>query len=90
MFVWIRARRAERRRKDSAIRRAIEEFRARRGFAPMGAHVLHLAPQEAIVRVMYMAGRKPPDRAWFAVAEGGGAVRELTFDEVASLETPWR
>jgi hypothetical protein len=59
------------------------------GMAPIGGHVLRLDAQEAIVRVMYMTDHMPPDRAWFAVSESG-AIRELTFDDVAGLETPWR
>jgi hypothetical protein len=58
--------------------------------APMGAHVLRISESEAVVRVMYMADHKPPDRAWFSVPEAGGPVHELAFEDVASLESPWR
>jgi hypothetical protein len=90
MLARVRARRAERRRRDDAIRRAVQEFRERRGFTPMSAHVLHRTPQETIVRVMYMTNRIPPDRAWFVVSKATGFVRELRFKDVADLETPWR
>jgi hypothetical protein len=90
MLARLSAWRAERRRKEKAIRHAVQEFRQGRGFAPMGGHVLRLGPRETIVRVMYMAGRKPPDRAWFAISEADGTVRELTLNDVQHLETPWR
>jgi hypothetical protein len=86
----LRAWRVERQRKDAAIRRALQEFRAKRGIAPMGAHVLRLDPEETIVRVMYLTDHIPPDRAWFAISTATGAVRELAFNEVANLESPWR
>lgn len=56
----------------------------------MGAYVLHLSPEETIVRVMYMTDHIPPDRAWFAISAIGDSVRELTFEDVAQLEKPWR
>jgi len=90
MLARLRAWRAERRRKDGAIRRALQEFRARRGIAPMGAHVLRLTPEEAIVRVMYLTDHIPPNRAWFAISILTGDIRELTFKDVADLELPWR
>jgi len=90
ILAWLRTYRAERRRKEGAIRRALVELHRRRGFAPIGGHVLRLDPRETIVRVMYMTDRRPPDRAWFALSEVSGTIRELTFDDVAELETPWR
>jgi hypothetical protein len=81
---------AERRRKAELMKRALAEFRRTRVEVPMGAHVLRLDGDEAIVRVMYMTDHIPPDRAWFAVPRVGGLVRELAFDDVASLESPWR
>jgi hypothetical protein len=90
MLARLRAWRAERRRRDEAIRRAVKAFREIRGFAPMGSHVLRVDPEQTIVRVMYMTNRKPPDRAWFAVSQTDAGIRELTFDDVAHLETPWR
>jgi hypothetical protein len=57
---------------------------------PLGGHVLRLGPQEAIVRVTYFTNHIPPDRAWYAVSEVDEKVRELSFDEVAHLESPWR
>jgi hypothetical protein len=90
MLVWIRARRAAQRRKGEATRRAVEEIRTRRGVIPIGGHVLCLEAEETIVRVMYMTDHMPPDRAWFAVPASGGAIRELTFDDVAGLESTWR
>jgi DUF1009 family protein len=86
----LRAWRIERQRKDAAIRRALLAFREKHGFAPMGAHVLRLDPEEAIVRVMYLTNHIPPDRAWFAISIATGAVRELAFNDVANLESPWR
>jgi hypothetical protein len=80
----------ERRRKAVVMERALAEFRTKRGIAPMGAHVLRLDGDEAIVRVMYMTDHVPPDRAWFAVPRTGGPVRELVFEDVASFESPWR
>jgi hypothetical protein len=50
----LRAWRVQRQHKDAAIRRALQEFRAKRSIAPMGAHVLRLGPEETIVRVMYL------------------------------------
>jgi hypothetical protein len=85
----LRAWRVERQRKDTAIRRALQEFRAKRGLAPMGAHVLRLGSEETIVRVMYLTHHIPADRAWFAVSTTTGAVRELAFNDVANLESPW-
>ena len=86
----MRAWRRTRRRKEAAIRRALVEFRARRGATPMGGHVLLLALHETIVRVMFVTDRIPPDRAWFAVSETDATVRELSFEDVAHLEGPWR
>jgi hypothetical protein len=56
----------------------------------MGGHVLLLAPHETIVRVMFVTDHIPPDRAWFAVSETDATVRELSFEDVAHLEGPWR
>ena len=90
MLARLKAWRTERRRKDAAIRRALQEFRERRGFAPMSAHVLRQDPEETIVRVMYLTNHIPPDRAWFAISNTTGDVRELAFKDVADLESPWR
>jgi hypothetical protein len=103
VFSRLRARLAEWRRKQAeqaaqraieqaAIDRALERFRATRGTDPMGAHVLGRRSGDVIVRVMYLTDHIPPDRAWYAVPEidAAGAVRELSFAEVADLETPWR
>jgi hypothetical protein len=90
MLVRLRAWRVERQRKEAAIRCALQAFRDKRGFAPMGAHVLRLDPEETIVRVMYLTNHIPPDRAWFAISNATGAVRELAFRDVANLESPWR
>ena len=76
--------------KRAAIERALAEFRMTRGWAPIGAYVLRLEEDEAIVRVMYMTNHRPPDRAWFAVLRTGAAVRELGFEDVAAIESPWR
>ena len=80
----------KRRWKRAAIERALAEFRRTRGTAPIGAHVLRLEEDEAIVRVMYMTNHIPPERAWFAVRRTGAAVRELGFEDVTGIESPWR
>ncbi len=86
----LRIRRATRRREEAAIRRAVDHFEASRGVRAMGGHVLRLDDHEAIVRVMYLTDHVPPDRAWFTVSADGDAVRELSFDDVRALESPWR
>jgi hypothetical protein len=80
----------ERRSRQAAIGRALKHFCDTRGAAPMGAHALSHDPQRTIVRVMYMTDHIPPNRAWFAVSANDGEIRELSFDEVAHLEGPWR
>lgn len=90
MLAWWIARRDRRRREERAIQRAVEEFKVRRGFAPMAGHVLCIDPGAAIVRVMHLTDHLPPDRAWFLVSEGSTAIREVAFEEVAHLEKPWR
>jgi len=79
MLARLKAWRTERRRKDAAIRRALQEFRERRDFAPMSAHVLRRGPEETIVRVMYLTNHIPPDRAWFAISNTTGDARELAL-----------
>jgi len=88
MFERIRIWAANRKRKKAAIRIAMDHFRLSRGIDPMGGYVILLDPREAIVRVMYMTDHQPPDRSWFRVTET--AVEELQFDDVQSLEVPWR
>src|SRR5215467_9474693 len=90
MMGRVRAWLDERRRKRAAIERALAEFRKTRGTVPIGAHVLRLEEDEAIVRVMYMTDHVPPDRAWFAVPRSGANVRELAFEDIAAIESPWR
>jgi hypothetical protein len=90
MIGRVRAWLGERRRKRAAIERALAEFRRTRGTAPIGAHVLRLEEEEAIVRVMYVTNHIPPNRAWFAVPRTGANVRELAFEDVAAIESPWR
>ena len=80
----------ERRRKQAVVDHAVEEFRRTRETLPMGAHVLRLDQDKAIVRVMYMTNHIPLGRAWFAVPASGAAIRELAFEDVASIESPWR
>jgi hypothetical protein len=80
----------ERRRKRAAIERALRNFHETRGVVAMGGHALAHDPQWTIVRVMYLTDHIPPNRAWFAVPADDGEVRELSFDEVAHLESPWR
>ena len=82
---------ADRVRQRWAIDRALALFAASRGIVPMAAHVLAEREHDTIVRVMFYAGHIPPDRAWYAVPVDGGAPRELSFEDVRSLETrPWR
>jgi hypothetical protein len=85
-FAW-RARTIDHR---ATIERAADYFQASRGIPSMGGHVLRLNSGEAIVRIMYAAGGVPPARAWFAVSVDGKAIRELFYEDVATLETPWR
>ncbi len=46
----------------------------------MGAHVLRLDANEAVVRVMYISDHIPPDRAWYAVSLGRGWLRPLLLN----------
>lgn len=85
-----RARIEQRHRDDVAMGRALEAFRLTRHRDSMGAFVLRGDASEVIVRVMYMTDHIPPDRAWYAVRTVGGAVRELCYEDVATIETPWR
>lgn len=85
---WLAARRTMQLAKQHAVAQALAEFRRTRDMPPMGAHVLRLDAGETIVRVMFLTNHIPPDRAWFAVSQTG--VRELSFDDVAPLESPWR
>jgi hypothetical protein len=73
---------------DRAVAQALAEFRRTREVPSVGAHVLRLDGCETIVRVMFITNHIPPGRAWFAVSESG--IRELSFDYVAPLESPWR
>jgi hypothetical protein len=80
----------ERHSKQAAIERALGTFRETHGAVPMGGYALRHDSQQTIVRVMYMTDYIPPNRAWFAVSREDGEVRELSFDDVAHLESPWR
>lgn len=80
----------ERHSKQAAIERALGTFRETHGAVPMGGFVLRHDPRQTIVRVMYMTDHIPPNRAWFAVSRDDGEVRELSFNDVAHLESPWR
>jgi hypothetical protein len=80
----------ERHSKQAAIERALGTFRETHGAVPMGGYALRHDSQQTIVRVMYMTDHVPPNRAWFAVSRADGEVRELSFDDVAHLESPWR
>jgi hypothetical protein len=84
--IWHRARRRE----QAAIQRALQEFRVRRTTYPMNGYVLYCGQHETIVRVTFFTNHIPPDRAWFVVSELDGSVRELSFDDVAPWEAPWR
>jgi len=90
MLARWKAWRSQRRHRVRAVRLAVQRFREMRGLIPIGGHVLRLDPQTIIVRVMYVTYHIPPNRTWFAVAEIDGPVRELTFNDVAHLELPWR
>jgi hypothetical protein len=85
---WLTERKRKETESAQAIELALAEFRRTWEVPAMGAHVLRLGEDEAIVRVMYMTTHIPPDRAWFAVSASG--VRSLTYEEVAHLEGPWR
>ena len=86
MRAWL----AKRRQAEAAVQRALDQFQRSRGIKPMGGFALYLDSHETIVRVMYLTDHIPPDRAWFAVAVDTATIRELSFDEVEHLETPWR
>ncbi|MGJ7501225.1 hypothetical protein ACSFBF_12765 [Variovorax sp. ZT5P49] len=81
---------ANRRWRRIACERALAEFALTHTERAMGAHVLRLDAQEAVVRVMYAAGHIPPGRCWYAIPRNGGAARVLSFDDVATMESPWR
>ena len=90
LFERMRLRRLARQREAAIVERALLEFRTSRGVNPLGSHVLRPGPPEVIVRVTYFTNHIPPDREWYAVSETDGTVRELSFDDVAHLESPWR
>ncbi len=90
MFESVRNWLALRRQREFAIRRALQHFQQSRCLHPMGGHVLRVSASEAIVRVMFVTNRVPPDRAWFAVSLVGDTIRELSFDDVEAFELPWR
>jgi hypothetical protein len=90
MLARLRILRRARRREQAAIQRALQEFRARRSTSPMNGYVLYRGQHEIVVRVTFFTHHIPPDRAWFAVSEFDGSVRELSFDDVAPWESPWR
>ena len=94
---WLDARRKLRIERHTALRgselamhKATICFQKLHDSRPIGSHVLCANSKETIVRVMYMADCIPPRRAWFAVPQDGGEIRELSFDAVAELESPWR
>lgn len=72
------------------MQRALRHFELSRGIRPMGAHVLDFNSREAIVRVMFVTNRIPPERAWYAVSLSDETIRELSFDDVEYLESHWR
>jgi len=92
MLKRLRARRVARRRGQDANARAVElavaAFSRTHSVAPMGAQVLRIDNDEAVVRVMFLTTHLPPDRAWYSISAGG--VRALSYDDVAHLERPWR
>ncbi len=81
---------AARRRREFAIRVAMQHFQRVRGIIPMGGNVLHFSDSQVIVRVMFFTDHIPSDRAWCAVSSVGVTIRELAFYDVEALETPWR
>ena len=85
---WLAARRRTAAANARAVELALAEFSRTHAVAPMGAQVLRIDDDEAIVRVMFLTTHVPPDRAWFAVSASG--VRSLSYDDVAHLEGPWR
>jgi len=56
----------------------------------MNAYILYRGPHETVVRDTFLTNHIPPDRAWFVVSELDGSVGELSFDDVADWESPWR
>jgi hypothetical protein len=90
MFARVRAWLQQRRSRHAAIERALKTFHETRGAVAMGGYALSHDEQQTIVRVMYFSGHVPPSRAWFAVPGDDGEARELSFDEMAHLESPWR
>jgi hypothetical protein len=72
------------------MKAALEGFRLEHGISPMGAHVLHATDDRTIVRVMYLAGRIPPDRVWYAVYRENMTVCPLSCGDVKAFETVWR
>lgn len=80
----------ERTRRDLATSRALQEFQRIHKREAMGAHVLRSDLNQVIVRVMYMTDHIPPDRAWYAVPPNGHPVRELSYEDVEDIESPWR
>ena len=90
LFERFRAWQDHRRWHRLACERALAEFALTHAERTVGAHVLRLGAQEAVVRVMYANGRIPLGRCWYAVPRDGGAVRELSFEDVALMESPWR
>jgi hypothetical protein len=90
MFELIRNWLAARRHREVAIQRALQHFELSRGIRPMRGHVLHTNFHEVIVRVMFFTNHIPPDRAWYAVSLADETIRELTYDDVEALESPWR
>lgn len=79
-----------RQRKAAAVEVAVRTFEAQRKLRAMGGCVLRIDETQAIVRVMFVGNRKPPERAWYAVRSANGEVTELASDQVAEIETPWR
>ncbi|NJK39332.1 MAG: hypothetical protein HC920_17385 [Oscillatoriales cyanobacterium SM2_3_0] len=71
------------------INRALAHFQLIYDPEPVAAHILTLGADRAIVRVMYYRDRRPPDRAWFEISSDL-TLRELSFDDVHALESPWR
>jgi hypothetical protein len=89
LLSWLRKRSVAAERDRRAIQLAVERFSAIRRNEVTGAAVIDRDAHEVIVRVMYMAGYIPPHRAWYAVPDDGGEVRELSRDEAGDTAV-WR
>lgn len=89
LLLWFRQRKAAASRDRAAIARAVKYFCATHNQQAMGADVIRRDINEVVVRVMYLTNHVPPDRAWFAVSDRQGAVRELSHADSGDTAV-WR